>query len=64
MQNIDPAFLSSITGGYARANPDKQSAELETALTKLASDAKDLGRAQPQQNSMLMPMMMMMAMRR
>lgn len=64
MQNIDPDLLSSITGGYARANPDKKDKNLELALTQLQSSIKDVARQPPPQNNMLMPMMMAMMMRR
>lgn len=64
MQNIDPEMLSSITGGYARANPDKKDKNVELALTKLQSSIKDMAKQPPQQNTMLMPMMMAMMMRR
>jgi len=64
MQTIAPDMLSTITGGFARANPDKKDKNLELALTQLQSSIKDMARQPAPQNNMMMPMMMAMMMRR
>jgi len=61
MQTIDTDLLLSITGGRARASTTLD-AKTETALTKLASDVKDL--AKPQQNTQLTTLMTVAVMSR
>ena len=64
MQNIDPALLASVTGGYARANPSATDSATELAITKLSSDIKDLAKPPPQNNQLTTMMMVMMMARR
>ncbi len=63
MQTIDNDLLTTITGGFARASANSSSSQMELALTKLASDIKDVARTPPPNNQM-MPMMMMAMMSR
>lgn len=52
MQDLDIAQLITVTGGTKNV-ANKSDDQTELALTKLASDIKDLGRNNNQQNTQL-----------
>ena len=64
MQNIDLDDLALVTGGRARANDSSTDSATELALTKLASDIKELAKPPAQNNQMMTMMMMGLMMRR
>lgn len=67
MTTIDPGTLFTVTGGTATvAGSRGLDTETEAALTKLASDVKDLGKAPAtsQMNQLMTVMMMSRMMQR
>jgi hypothetical protein len=65
MTTIDPAWLSTVTGGASKSS---QSKALETQITNLKTTLDDTVRASKESSGTsmekLLPMMMMMKMRR
>lgn len=53
MQDLDSDQLITATGGTKTVASNKSDEQTELALTKLASDIKDLGRNNNQQNTQL-----------
>jgi bacteriocin-like protein len=65
MKEVDINELATVLGGARSvAGSSRYNAQLELAMTKMASDLKDIARPNQQAQTMTMMAMAMMAMRR